>query len=302
MQKRILPALALSLALLSGCADATAAARAAMSPVGGSTGALGAANVVASAAEELDFVLKSEEKSDQYTTDDGIALAAYQYTIPVLRVETQDGQILKTAATAAQKQALDVATAFNENFTNWVESTDFSGFFNWAQEDYALRKEEGQSWETPYDEEFTYTFWRSDRLISVAGEYYSYTGGVHPNTVLLGWNFDLQTGRFIHPAMLGADSEEFQTAVTAEIIRQADQRAIEGGYAPTEMYWEDYQDIAARWPDYAVAFSDGGMTVTFSAYEMASYAAGPQTFEIDLDFLKPYLSEDGRALLGIPEE
>lgn len=302
MQRRILPALALSLTLLSGCSDAApAAASSAPTPLTGATSALGAANVVSSAAEVLNFVLDSDKQADQCVADDGTELAAYTYTIPVLRVETEDGQILDSAATAAEKQALDVAAAFNADFASWLESTDFPGVLTGAEEDYALRKEDGQDWETPYDEEFTYTFWRSDRLVSIAGEYYSFTGGAHPNTMLLGWNFDLQTGRFLHPTALGADSGEFQTKVAEEIIRQADQRAAENGYAPTTMYWEDYQDIAAQWPDYAVSFTERGMTVTFSAYEMACYAAGAQTFEISLDFLKPYLSEDGRALLGIAD-
>lgn len=303
MQKRILFVLALSLALLSGCSGTSVpAAGSASTPLTESASILGSTNVVSSTAETLNFVLDSDRQTDQRDADDGTELAAFTYTIPVLRVETEDGQILGSAATAAEKQALDVAAAFNANFTSWLESTDFTGVFTWAEEDYAQRKESGQSWEMPYDEEFTYTFWRSDRLISIAGEYYSYTGGAHPNTVLLGWNFDLQTGQFLHPTVLGADSEEFQTAVTDEIIRQADRRAAEGGYAPTTMYWEDYQDIATRWPDYAVSFTDKGMTVSFSAYDLACYAAGPQAFEIGIDLLKPYLSEDGRALLGIMDD
>ena len=300
MQKRFLPILALSLALLSGCSSTSSApaAGSASASLSDSNRIMGS-KVVSSSAEVLNFVLDSDRQTDRHDADDGTELAAFTYTVPVLRVATEDGQILGSAATAAEKQALDVAAAFNANFTSWLESTDFSGVFTLAEEDYTQRKESGQSWETPYNEEFTYTFWRSDRLISIAGEYYSYTGGAHPNTVLLGWNFDLQTGQFLHPTALGADSEEFQTVVTEEIIRQADQRAAEGGYAPTTMYWEDYQDIAARWPDYAVSFTDKGMTVTFSAYDLACYAAGPQTFEISIELLKPYLSEDGRALLGI---
>lgn len=302
MQRRILSALALSLALLSGCSDAAPPAGSVSEPLTGDTSALGAANVVSSPAEVLDFVLDSDKQTDQRVADDGTQLAAYTYTIPVLRVETENRQILESAATAAEKQALDVAAAFNAEFANWLESTDFPEIFTWAGEDYAQRKADGQVWEAPYDEEFTYTFWRSDRLVSIAGEYYSFTGGAHPNTVLLGWNFDLQTGRFLHPTALGADSGEFQTKVTEEIIRQADQRAAENGCEPATMYWEDYQDIAAQWPDYAVSFTEEGMTVTFSAYEMACYAAGAQTFSISMNFLKPYLSEDGRALLGIADD
>ena len=113
----------------------------------------------------------------------------------------------------------------------------------------------------------------------------------------------MQTGRFLHPTALGEDSEKFQAAVTEEIIRQADARAAEEGFeTPTALYWKDYQDIAAQWPDYAVTFSDEGMTVVFSAYGMANYAAGEQTFVLDWDFLEPYLSEDGRLLLNISRD
>lgn len=300
-------ALALSLALLSGCGAAPAGqtAESGDPAEGGSAaenfGALGAASVVSSAVEQLDFVLDSEEHSDRRAAEDGTELATYTYAIPVLHVETANGQTLDSAATAVQRQALDVAAAFNDTFAKWVESTDFPGFFTWAQEDYTMRQRDGQEWSAPYDETFTYTFWRTDALISVAGEYYSYAGGAHPNTVLLGWNFDLRTGRFIHPAVLGADTEEFQAAVTTEIISQANQRAMESGYAPTEMFWEDYQDIAAQWPEYAVSFTDEGMTVVFSPYELAAYAAGPQKFQLGMDFLKPYLSEEGMDLLGLSE-
>lgn len=302
MRKQILSALGLTLALLAGCANA-APGGAASAPGNESLGAMGATSVLSSASETLDFALESERKSDTRVAEDGTTLASYSYELPVLRVMTEDGQILDSAATAAEKAALDVAAAFNSNFADWLESTDFSSVLDWAEEDYARRVKSKADWYNNYEEEFTYTSWRTDRLISIGGAYYSYTGGAHPNSVFLGWNFDLQTGRFLHPAALGEDSEEFQAAVTEEIIRQADARAAENGFeSPTEMYWEDYQSIAAQWPDYAVTFSDKGMTVVFSAYGMASYAAGEQTFVLDWDFLEPYLSEDGRLLLNISKD
>lgn len=302
MRTQILPALVLSLALLAGCAGA-APGGSASAPADGSVGAMGASNVLSSAAETLSFALESEEHSDQRIAKDGALLASYSYELPVLRVITEDGQVLDSAATAAEKAALDTASAFNQGFSSWLEDTDFSGVLDWAEEDYAYYVKNRLDWQGHYDEEFTYTSWRTDRLISIAGEYYSYTGGAHPNTVFLGWNFDLQTGRFLHPAALGADSEEFQAAVTEEILRQADDRAEKEGFdEPTALYWENYRDIAAQWTDYAVTFSDTGMTATFSAYELAPYAAGPQTFTIGWDFLCPWLSEDGKLLLAPRED
>ena len=48
--------------------------------------------------------------------------------------------------------------------------------------------------------------------------------------------------------------------------------------------------------------SVGGMSVAFSPYELAAYAAGPQTFELSYEFLKPYLDEHGLEVLGLDEE
>ena len=53
----------------------------------------------------------------------------------------------------------------------------------------------------------------------------------------------------------------------------------------------------ASWDDYAVTFGKDGMSVGFSPYELAYYAAGSQVFLISYDTLDPYLSDYGRQLL-----
>ena len=81
-----------------------------------------------------------------------------------------------------------------------------------------------------------------------------------------------------------------------EIIRQigtSSEDAVALGY------WEDYQTIAADWSSYAVSFDEDGMTVAFSPYEIACYAAGPQIFKLSYDFLKPYLSDHGLEILEL---
>ena len=44
------------------------------------------------------------------------------------------------------------------------------------------------------------------------------------------------------------------------------------------------------------------MVVIFSSYELAPYAAGPQIFRVSYEWLEPYLSAHGRALLGLETE
>ena len=67
-------------------------------------------------------------------------------------------------------------------------------------------------------------------------------------------------------------------------------------------YWNDYRDYVARWTEsgHGVYFSeDGTLNIVFGAYELASYAAGPQEFVIEQDVYKNYMNDYGKALLGI---
>ncbi|MUU12879.1 MAG: DUF4163 domain-containing protein [Oscillibacter sp.] len=115
---------------------------------------------------------------------------------------------------------------------------------------------DGVRWElTPYTLELDCSVYQTEQMVCIQAEYYSYTGGAHPNTVLLAWNFDLMTGQFFAPEILAADGQIFLDAVRDEIIRQIDmtpEAAVEAGY------WEDYQDIAANWSSYAVSFNEEG--------------------------------------------
>ena len=80
---------------------------------------------------------------------------------------------------------------------------------------------------------------------------------------------------------------------------QAAARARENGLAPRKFFWEDYEDTLDNWSSYAVSFDEAGMSVMFSPYELAAYAAGPQVFRIPYEDLAPCLGSRGRTLLGL---
>ena len=127
----------------------------------------------------------------------------------------------------------------------------------------------------------------------------SYTGGAHPNQVLLGWNFDLTTGELFSPEALAADGQEISDLVAEEIIRQAEARAAENSMESENFFWENYREVAADWGNYALSFDETGMTVGYSPYEMACYAAGPQVFTLTYEQLLPGLSDHGLEVLGL---
>ena len=104
------------------------------------------------------------------------------------------------------------------------------------------------------------------------------------------------------PALLAADSDEFLKAVEQELNVQALQIAADADLPPEEYFWADYTDILRDWVNYAVSFDETGMTVAFSPYELACYAAGEQVFHLPYDQILPYLSEHGKRVLGISQE
>ena len=247
----------------------------------------------------LSYTVSTTTWSDEVYAEDGTLLAAYRFVLPELKAVREDGVPVAEPQNEAEEQAVAIMSVFNEKFSKWAQAEEFQEIVSWAQEHYNMCMEEQIEWFSHYTLELDCEVYQTEHMVSVSGTYYSYTGGAHPNTWTLGWNYDLETGEFFSPELLG-EGTELQDAVAVEIIRQA-QSPTEDGYVSVEMYWEDYEEIIGNWPCYAVTFRDDGMDVVFSAYELAPYAAGPQEFHLSYEFLKPYLSEQGKLLLGLKE-
>ena len=236
---------------------------------------------------------------DSAVDGDGTSLATCRVHMPVLTARRADGTAIETAETEAEARALAAAETFNAQFAAWTLDEEFQELADLAREERAWRQESGIDWGPAFFTEMTSETYQTDRLVSVTGDYYSYTGGAHPNTVLMAWNFDLETGAFFVPEQLAGDGEAFSKAVSEEIVRQIGETAAEYDLTAAEMFWENYEEIATGWSSYAVSFDETGMTVGFSPYDLAAYAAGPQVFHLSYDLLAPHLSDYGRAVLGL---
>lgn len=247
--------------------------------------------------ERLACVVEMGTWEDSAAAEDGTPLVSYSFTLPVMRVVGEDGLPVETAQTPEEERALAAAEAFNSRFGEWAAAKEFAGLVQEAQATLDYQQAEGIPWNGGYVLELTCEVYQTERLVSVCGTYYSSTGGAHPNTWQLSWNFDLRQGDFFEPEFL-AEGTDLGDAVAAEIIRQANEPR-EDGSIPAEGYWEDYEAIAANWGSYAVFFDREGMHVTFSPYELAAYAAGPQNFQFSYGWLSPHLSGHGRELLGL---
>ena len=249
--------------------------------------------------ETVRYTVTIGEWSDEAQTEEGIPLAGYVFRLPVLTSVREDGTVIETPRNESEERALAVTAVFNEKFEKWAAAEDFAEMVESAEEDLSWREMEGIEWFGGYELDLSCTAYQTDHLVSVCGTYYANTGGAHPNTWFLGWNFDLEDGVFFEADVL-SDNAELQNAVAAEIIRQAGAPA-EDGYVPIEMYWEDHEAIIANWTSYAVTFDEAGMRVVFSPYELAPYAAGPQEFLLSYEWLGPHLGDHGRTLLDLED-
>jgi len=251
-----------------------------------------------SARELVEYRVSMDLCEEVAQADDGTPLASYQFHLPVLEALRGDGTVITEPQTELEEQAAEVVRTFNDKFGKWAAAEEFPEFVDSAAEDLALQQEWGGAW-TPYTLELICRVYQTDCLVSVSAEYYSDTGGAHPNIWLLGWNFDLSSGTFFDTGVLAEDSTAFQTVVQQELLQQAAAVAAENGMEPKAFFWQDYEHIIADWGSYAVSFDSAGMTVAFSPYELAAYGAGPQEFQLSYEWLLPHLSGHGRTVLGL---
>ena len=255
---------------------------------------------VQTAPAPLHFTVETGVWEDTAAAEDGTPLAEYTFTLPVLSVRREDGTLVETAETETEQKALETAAVFNEKFGKWAAAEEFGEIVEAAAEHLAQCREWKLEWVGPYTLDLDCTIYQTEQMVSVSGVYYSFTGGAHPNTYLLGWNFDLDTGEFFDAKAL-SDGTALQEHVTETLICQARCRASEQDMTPGEMFWEDYEDIIADWSSYAVSFDEAGMTVAFSPYELAAYAAGAQVFTLSYQELAPHLNQRGQQVLGLTE-
>ena len=251
--------------------------------------------------EEITYEVTTDPHEETVHAEDGTLLMTVSFQLPHLQAYA-DGTLIETPATPAQEEAMARVNTFNKNFNQWWESGDTAQSMEDAKSLYQSFPDAFSN--TSYCEEFTYTAYRTGSLISIAADYYSYLGGAHPNDVYFSWNFDLDSSTFLTIPELATDPQAFTLAVADMIEVQAGERFASEpeyeGLSISDIYWDNYRETIEKWgSDYAASFDADGLTVIFSAYELASYANGPQEFHIPYAALDTYWSDSGRTVLGL---
>lgn len=273
----LLTAAVVSATGLSACADADPAVNLMKAPDG-------------AAAVQLTAQLHEKE----YKSDDGkMLLGKYAYTVPYMTGPADD---TSSAAIVASFND-EISSLLKEESKSWDEAMED------ARECYETVGSDSWSYGAYWVDEINYTANQSDVLVSIRFEHYVYSGGAHGYTYYSSRMFAMKEGCPVSLAEMTSDKEGLRQAVTDEILRMIETEDLAVQYG----YWNDYADYVDDWmEDHSVYFlseEDGrGMEVIYPAYELASYAAGSQTFVVDAGVYAPYLNDYGRLLLGLEEE
>ncbi len=282
--KRILPAV-LSLLLLCGCAAAPVTPPDLPDP----------AQLGMVMTEEYNYTLTAEVLELERVAQDERVVATGEYSVPQLHLARVDG----TPVEAMEEPALAVQK-INRYFTDWRNKLqlNFAEIGDLAEEDCQKGVGEWQSEDYCYTDAVEVSFETNGRLLCVTLWSSSFTGGVHGVAGRSSLTFDLKTGSMVTINDMVKDYVGLRDAVAQEILGQI-RNAVLAKYYDDAALFSDYEQTIPEWMSRAVFFEDGQMTVVFSVYDIAPYAAGEQAFTVPYSVITPYLNDYGREVLKI---
>lgn len=276
MKKTIgaLAALALCAGVLPACGGE--AAQLAMAPV--------------SAEEDAAIEIRTQTFTKSYYSKSGKSLIGnYNYSLPQLYYGGDE--VAQQTAVAAFNE--EVEDFYREQVRYWDDSV--------GELSDAISSEEYDELRMSYD--ISYRLSQVGTAISVCYEHYIYTGGAHGYTYSTSELFDMENASAVALSSLTEDGAALADAVAVDILQQIDRQELD----TQRGYWNEYPDYVETWVKdawatdaHSVYFCENGeMEIIFPPYELAAYAAGPQTFAVAAEIYEPYLNEYGKALLGM---
>lgn len=144
--------------------------------------------------------------------------------------------------------------------------------------------------EMKLDHQFDYdVVLANDDLVSLTLTNYVFEGGAHGSTDISSLNYDLKNNRELKLADIFEPNSNYLKIIAdysiadlkPRIGEMSDEEWLKKGAEANE---ENY----ATWN-----LTKKGLMITFNAYQVAAYAAGPQTVIVPYDKLKPVLRKDG---------
>ena len=139
----------------------------------------------------------------------------------------------------------------------------------------------------------------TDGYVVFLSQDYVYLGGAHGGvTGRGGLTFDKKDGhlveQFLDPACLDAIQPLLRKGITAYF--SDDDNEISPEELDNYLFLESGVVPFPAWTPYP---DEDGLVFTYQQYEIASYAAGMPNFTIPYEDLRPYLTPEAKALLGL---
>ena len=139
----------------------------------------------------------------------------------------------------------------------------------------------------------------TDEYVVFLSQDYVYLGGAHGGvTGRGGLTFDKKDGhlveQFLDPACLDAIQPLLRKGITAYFSE--DDNEISPEELDNYLFLESGVIPFPAWTPYP---DEDGLVFTYQQYEIASYAAGMPNFTVPYEDLRPYLTPEAKALLGL---
>lgn len=166
---------------------------------------------------------------------------------------------------AAEKFALDEMRSFKENVYNIPNESPFNELGSFLEMDFTLTASE-------------------QGLLSVLYKTsYYMAGAAHPGSYSFALNYDLETGQVLELTDLFEADAPYLDMLSSACIKDLKQRG--------RLDWEEGALPNAE--NYRVwNITPDGLLITFDEYQVAPYAAGPQSVTVPYDLLRPLLRAD----------
>lgn len=124
-------------------------------------------------------------------------------------------------------------------------------------------------------------------VISLIFKNYAFTGGAHGNTASKVFNYDMNRGQWLKLGDLFQPNSNYLKVISDYCIAKiksrniSDDDWIRNGAGPKKENYENWN------------ITPQGLMITFDAYQVAAYAAGPQEIVVPYSTLKPIIKADG---------
>ncbi|PHN02677.1 DUF3298 and DUF4163 domain-containing protein [Flavilitoribacter nigricans] len=126
---------------------------------------------------------------------------------------------------------------------------------------------------------------KSAKVLSVALNAYSYTGGAHPNIFLDLINFDLTNGKKLNLRDIFTDEDKLR-AVVEKKFREVREIEPSISIADAGFFWGDSFSLPQNF-----ALQEEGVYFHYNPYEAAAYALGSTEFTIPYEDLKEVIRQ-----------